>query len=189
MPVLAVGGEAEKTPNAVCPASGDLMPSMAATAEDLLHPRGTAAGPATCARAALLGSSPTAQEGSSAALHPDLQEAIEFHDAIVTEGGKAFVGYETEKALANVVLLSEIPTSDLSNSLGVPRDPPEVGEAVQTIAKACQAHNIASGITASAREMPTRTAEDFKILGAGGAGGGLTASSNAALRAGLAART
>ena len=46
-----------------------------------------------------------------AAIHPDLQEAIEFHDAIVAEGGKALVGYETEKALANVVLLSEIPTT------------------------------------------------------------------------------
>ena len=44
-------------------------------------------------------------------MHPDLQEAIEFHDAIVAEGGKALVGYETEKALANVVLLSEIPTT------------------------------------------------------------------------------
>jgi MoxR-like ATPase len=33
------------------------------------------------------------------------------HDAIVAEAGKALVGYETEKALANVVLLSEIPTT------------------------------------------------------------------------------
>ena len=44
-------------------------------------------------------------------LHPDLEHAIGFHDAIVAEGGKALVGYETAKALANVVLLSEIPTS------------------------------------------------------------------------------
>ena len=48
-------------------------------------------------------------------MHPDLKEAIEFHDAIVAEGGKAFVGYETEKALANVVLLSEIPTTYSKN--------------------------------------------------------------------------
>jgi MoxR-like ATPase len=41
----------------------------------------------------------------------DLQEAIEFHQAIVAEGGKALVGYDTAKALANVVLLSEIPTT------------------------------------------------------------------------------
>jgi len=44
-------------------------------------------------------------------VHPDLQEAIDFHRAIIEEGGKALVGYETAKALANVVLLSEIPTT------------------------------------------------------------------------------
>ena len=44
-------------------------------------------------------------------MHPDLQEAIDFHDAIIAEGGKALVGYDTAKALANVVLLSEIPTT------------------------------------------------------------------------------
>jgi MoxR-like ATPase len=41
----------------------------------------------------------------------DLEEAIRFHDSIVAEGSKALVGYNTAKALANVVLLSEIPTS------------------------------------------------------------------------------
>jgi MoxR-like ATPase len=44
-------------------------------------------------------------------VHPDLEEAIEFHDSIIAEGGKALIGYETAKALANVVLLSEIPTT------------------------------------------------------------------------------
>ena len=44
-------------------------------------------------------------------MHPDLEQAIGFHEAIVAEGGKALVGYETAKALANVVLMSEIPTS------------------------------------------------------------------------------
>jgi MoxR-like ATPase len=44
-------------------------------------------------------------------VHPELQEAIEFHQAIVAEAGKALVGYETEKALANIVLMSEIPTT------------------------------------------------------------------------------
>ena len=44
-------------------------------------------------------------------VHRDLSEAIEFHNAIIAEGGKALVGYETAKALANVVLLSEIPTT------------------------------------------------------------------------------
>ena len=44
-------------------------------------------------------------------MHPDLQEAIDFHHAIIAEGSKALVGYDTAKALANVVLLSEIPTT------------------------------------------------------------------------------
>jgi MoxR-like ATPase len=44
-------------------------------------------------------------------LHPDLEEAIAFHESILAEGGKALVGYETAKTLANVVLLSEIPTT------------------------------------------------------------------------------
>jgi MoxR-like ATPase len=44
-------------------------------------------------------------------LHPDLEQAIHFHDAIIAEGSKALVGYDTAKALANVVLLSEIPTT------------------------------------------------------------------------------
>jgi MoxR-like ATPase len=45
------------------------------------------------------------------ALHPDLEEAIAFHEAVLAEGAKALVGYEAAKAMANVVLLSEIPTT------------------------------------------------------------------------------
>ena len=44
-------------------------------------------------------------------MHADLRDAIDFHDAIVAEGGKALIGYEQEKALANMVLLAEIPTT------------------------------------------------------------------------------
>src|SRR6059058_4989880 len=44
-------------------------------------------------------------------VHPDLEQAIAFHESIVAEGGKALVGYDTAKALANVVLMSEIPTT------------------------------------------------------------------------------
>ena len=53
------------------------------------------------------------QEGGrhTSEMQPDLQDAIDFHDAIVAEGGKALVGYEQEKALANMVLLAEIPTT------------------------------------------------------------------------------
>src|SRR5882762_7830954 len=48
---------------------------------------------------------------STTTLHAELQEAIDFHEALLAEGGKALVGYTTAKALANVVLLSEIPTT------------------------------------------------------------------------------
>ena len=41
----------------------------------------------------------------------ELQEAIEFHRAVLAEGSRALVGYETAKAVANIVLLSEIPTT------------------------------------------------------------------------------
>jgi MoxR-like ATPase len=44
-------------------------------------------------------------------MHPDLQESIDLHEAIVAEAGNALIGYQTEKTLANVVLLSEIPTT------------------------------------------------------------------------------
>src|ERR671925_1817626 len=44
-------------------------------------------------------------------MNADLEEAVRFHDEIVAEGGKALVGYDTAKALANVVLMSEIPTT------------------------------------------------------------------------------
>jgi MoxR-like ATPase len=48
---------------------------------------------------------------TAATLTSELAEAIEFHHAIIAEGGKALVGYDTAKALANIVLLSEIPTT------------------------------------------------------------------------------
>ena len=78
--------------------------------------------------------------------------------------------------------------SDLSNSLGVPRDAPEVEEAIQTIVEACLAHDVACGITAGAADMPRRIDQGFRILGAGRAGGGLTAGNDAAVRAGRAAQ-
>ena len=44
-------------------------------------------------------------------MHPELKEALDLHKAIVSEAGNALIGYENEKTLANVVLLSEIPTT------------------------------------------------------------------------------
>ncbi len=48
---------------------------------------------------------------SKKSLHPDLAEAIAFHESVITEGRKALIGYEQEKFVANTVLLSEIPTT------------------------------------------------------------------------------
>ncbi len=44
-------------------------------------------------------------------MHQDLQEALDFHHAVLTEGARALVGYELAKTIANIVLLSEIPTT------------------------------------------------------------------------------
>ena len=44
-------------------------------------------------------------------MNRDLADAVAFHHAILAEGAKALVGYDTAKTLANVVLLSEIPTT------------------------------------------------------------------------------
>src|SRR5687768_12910560 len=44
-------------------------------------------------------------------MRADLQEAIDFHVAVLEEGSKALVGYDIPKAVANTVLLSEIPTT------------------------------------------------------------------------------
>src|SRR6187455_1427292 len=44
-------------------------------------------------------------------MHPELREALDFHRAVMAEASRALVGYDTAKALANVVLLSEIPTT------------------------------------------------------------------------------
>ena len=45
-----------------------------------------------------------------ARVRPDLEQAIEFHDAIMAESGKALVGYETARTLANIVTRSSIPS-------------------------------------------------------------------------------
>ncbi len=44
-------------------------------------------------------------------MHADLQEALDFHHAVLAEGARALVGYDVAKTVANVVLLSEIPTT------------------------------------------------------------------------------
>ncbi len=108
----------------------------------------------------------------------------------------AIMMIESAEGLRHVNAIAAVPgvagfyigPSDLSNSLGVARNAPEVEEAIETIVNACQVHDIACGITASAADMPRRTEQGFRMLGAGRAGGGLPASAEAALRAGRATR-
>ena len=57
--------------------------------------------------------------------------------------------------------------------------------AIASIARACQAHRSACGISAeSAEDMQKRIKQGFRILGGGGIKGGLTPTADAALRAG-----
>ena len=107
----------------------------------------------------------------------------------------ALMMIETADGLRNVEAIAAVPgvagfyigPSDLSNSLGLPRNDPEVERAIETIAAACRARGVACGITAGAVDMPRRIEQGFTILGAGRAGGGLPASVDAAVRAGRAA--
>ena len=108
----------------------------------------------------------------------------------------ALMMIESAAGVENAAAIAAVPgvtgfyvgPSDLSNSLGLPRDAPEVEEAIQAIVDACVASGIACGITASAADMPRRIAQGFRILGAGRAGGGLSAGNDAAVRAGRAVR-
>jgi 4-hydroxy-2-oxoheptanedioate aldolase len=108
----------------------------------------------------------------------------------------AIMMIESVEGLRNVQAIAAVPgvsgfyigPSDLSNSLGVSRDDQEVEEAIEMIVSACRDQSIACGITASAADMPRRVEQGFRILGAGRAGGGLSASADAALRAGRDAR-
>ena len=108
----------------------------------------------------------------------------------------AIMMIETAEGLRNVDAIAAVPgvtglyigPSDLSNSLGVSRDTPDVEAAIQTIVDTCRTHGIACGITANADSMAQRSEQGFKILGAGRAGGGLPASVEAALAAGRVTR-
>ena len=108
----------------------------------------------------------------------------------------AFMMVETATGVRNVDAIAQVPgvtgiligPSDLSNSLGLPREAPEVEGAIETIAGACRTHNVTCAITATAADMPHRIAQGFTMLGGGRAGGGLGAANDAAIRAGRAVR-
>ena len=127
--------------------------------------------------------------GTDYARHADLWPLNPGGDLVALMMIESAAGVRNADAIAAVpgVTGFYVGPSDLSNSLGVPRDAPEVEEAIQTIVQACLAHDVACGITAGAADMPRRIDQGFRILGAGRAGGGLTAGNDAAVRAGRAA--
>ena len=106
----------------------------------------------------------------------------------------AIMMIETAEVVKNVDAIAQVPgvggfylgASDLSNSMGVAPNAPEIEAAIQTVLKACLTHKVACGITASAADMPRRVKEGFRILGGGGVTGGLSATADAAIRAGRA---
>ena len=108
----------------------------------------------------------------------------------------ALMMIESSQGVRNAAAIAAVPgvagfyvgPSDLSNSLGIARSDPEVEEAIQTIVSVCVTQGIACGITANATDMPRRIEQGFTILGAGRAGGGLTAGNAEAVRVGRSAR-
>jgi 2-keto-3-deoxy-L-rhamnonate aldolase RhmA len=81
---------------------------------------------------------------------------------------------ETIEGLKNADAIAAVPGvgaifvgagGDLHQYLGVESNSPEVEQAFQTILKACQAHNVACGITAlNARDIAKRLAEGWKMI-------------------------
>src|SRR5580658_5138520 len=81
---------------------------------------------------------------------------------------------ETAEGLKNADAIAAVPGvgaifvgagGDLHQYLGVDSNAPEVEQAFQTILKACQAHNVACGITAlSGRDVARRLAEGWKMI-------------------------
>jgi len=86
----------------------------------------------------------------------------------------AIVMIESAEGLKNVDAIAATPGvgalflgqgSDLSHNLGVPRNSPEVEQAFQTILEACQAHNVACGITAvTGDNIARRLREGWKMI-------------------------
>lgn len=108
----------------------------------------------------------------------------------------ALMMIESAEGVRNAEAIAAVPgvagfylgPSDLSNSLGLPRNDPRVEAAIQTAVDACRSQGIACGITASAADMPRRIEQGFTILGGGRAGGGLPTAVDAAVAAGRAVR-
>jgi 4-hydroxy-2-oxoheptanedioate aldolase len=81
---------------------------------------------------------------------------------------------ETAEGLKNADAITSVPGvgaifvgagADLSQYLGVDRNSPELEKGFQTILKACQAHNVACGITATnARDIGKRLEDGWKMI-------------------------
>ena len=84
---------------------------------------------------------------------------------------------ETAEGLKNVDEIASVPgvgaifvgaAGDLHQYLGVPQGAPEVEEALQTILKACKAHNVPCGITAITKaDVDKRLKEGWKMIRTG----------------------
>jgi 4-hydroxy-2-oxoheptanedioate aldolase len=77
-------------------------------------------------------------------------------------------GLKNADAIASVLGVGAIfvgAGADLSQYLGVDRNSPELEQGFQTILKACQAHNVACGITATnARDIAKRLEDGWKMI-------------------------
>jgi 4-hydroxy-2-oxoheptanedioate aldolase len=86
----------------------------------------------------------------------------------------AIMMIETSEGLKNADAIAAVPGvgaifvgagGDLHQYLGVDQDAPEVEQAFQTILRACQAHNVACGITAlNGRDVARRLGEGWKMI-------------------------
>lgn len=106
----------------------------------------------------------------------------------------AIMMIESVEGLKNVDAIAAVPGvgmlfpgggADLANSMGISFGSPEREAALQRILKSCKDHNIACGVTADASDVQKRVREGWKYLDLGRVGG-ITAASDAALRAGRA---
>ena len=101
----------------------------------------------------------------------------------------AIMMIETAEGLANVDAIAAVPgvgalfvgPSDLSFSMGVPGNAPEVEEALGTILAACLAHDVACGKSMAEDEIAGRIEDGWKMLNLGGASGGLSVENDAIL--------
>ena len=96
---------------------------------------------------------------------------------------------ETAEGVRNIDEILSVPgigvlfvgPNDLSYSLGVPSGAPEHEGAIQTVLKACQAHDVPCAITVKTADVVERLQQGFRVVGLGG--GGLQVQMDAALRA------